>query len=713
MRKPIQEPLQTPSFGLFTRSIMATSISSSIIACLKSFNEFIEDIRNLQDKNVRELVASAWEDELGRLRMWAANIGAHQTGQSSLDFRLRDASHIREQIIKLLQGLLRRLQDARDVLADDRERDDEPAAEDDALNVEDRETEIQELQESLATNVNCLFQMSMLVRKPAQHDLHLGSRGADVAAFESFDYNHVKEKYPKADDALVKRLGYANTRRRKYLKYRERHAIKLRQGIGNVDLGAVNDRDLQEHETIEQGTGSVMSSTIVTDFEQWNIIFDDKASDTDISQTSYAPTLLSGKSVAIPPPPKASLGGVPFECPYCFYVIKIDGVRAWNKHIFQDLQPYICIAPTCTTPDKLYPTRHEWLHHLNVAHPAVMTHQKSFVACLLCKERFALRKQHDRHLARHLQELSLFVLPSAEQDSDVRGDGGAASSSDTESVSVAMSHDGSRSLEGLPAVPIEHHAAIEGIESLYATRKKDEDEDGNKQHTTVWWKPKERPIHLELEEEVMEKQKLLGLEHLDTLMGMTELTRRYLDLELYEDAAHLGELVTNKKKDLLGVEHPATLQSMFYLARSYQIQKQLADAETLYGQVWKGYEKTYGSNHRSTIVTANFLGDVYRDLGKLEEAEVMYQRALNGNEKTMGPYHMSTLISTTRLGEICQKLGKLEEAKALYQAALYRNQKMQGSNSLALSSAASGLIDIYRQQGKLAEAEGLSKRMES
>ena len=25
-----------------------------------------------------------WEDELGRLRVWAANIGAHQTNQSSL-----------------------------------------------------------------------------------------------------------------------------------------------------------------------------------------------------------------------------------------------------------------------------------------------------------------------------------------------------------------------------------------------------------------------------------------------------------------------------------------------------------------------------------------------------------------------------------------------------------------------------------------------------
>ena len=697
---------------------MATSISSSIIACLKSFNEFIEEIRNFPDKDVRGLVASAWEDELGRLRMWAANIGAHQTGQSSLDFRLRDASHIRQQIIKLLQGLLRRLQNARDVLADDEESDNEAATEDDALNVEDRETQIQELQESLAANVNCLFQMSMLVRKPAQHDFHLSSRGADVAAFEPFDYKHVKEKYPKADDALVKRLGYANTRRRKYLKYRERHATKLRQGIGNVDLGAGDDRDLQEQKIMEHGTRSVLSSTIATELEQRNIDFDDRASDTDISRTSYAPTLLSGGNIAIPPPPKTSLDGVPFECPYCFYVIRIDGVRAWNKHIFQDLQPYICLAPTCTTPDKLYPTRHEWLHHSYMAHPAVMTHDdtteesKRFVACLLCKETFELGKQHARHLARHLQELSLFVLPNLEQDSDVGGDEGAASSSDSENVTVAISHDGSRSLEGQAAVPIEHQASMEGLDSLYATREKEENDEGDKQHTTVQSTPN----------------------------------------QLYEAAARLEELLMETKKRQLGAEHPETLQSMCTLAQTYQKMNQFVKAEALYDQALKGYEKTHGFNHRLTIVAANFLGDIYIELGRLKEAEVMYRRALKGNEETMGLRHPLTLNSITSLGSVyeklrkledaeamyrralkiyedtgpldimpslitslgmvCYKLGKLKEAEAMYRRALKGKEETIDFKKFPLSSVADGLIKIYRKQGKLAEAEELSKRLE-
>ena len=453
---------------------MATSISSSIIDCLKSFNQFIEDIKHPQEANVVGLVARAWEDELGRLRLWAANTGAHQTGQSSLDFRLRDASHVREQIQKLLQGLVRRLQDARDVLADGEESNEEAA--DDALDGEDRKPEIQELQQSLATNINCLFQMSILVRKPAQHDVYLGSKCADVAAFELSDYNHVRDKYPKADDVLVKRLGDAITRRRKYLKYRERHAAKLRQSMSNVDPGLRDLQRVHEGETITVGT---TPDTIVRDFEHMNTGFNDKASDKGISQTPRAPTLLREGNVAIPRPPKTSLGGVPFECPYCFYVTTVNGSRSWNKHVFQDLQPYICIFPTCTTPDKLYSTRREWLYHLKMAHPAAMTgddtpkESTGFAPCPLCKEEI-ISGQFDCHLTRHLQKLALFILPISEEDSDVGEDQDAESISDTES---ATSQNGLESPKGLPASPVEHSAAIELIDSSYEKQEHNKDED--------------------------------------------------------------------------------------------------------------------------------------------------------------------------------------------------------------------------------------------
>ena len=84
---------------------MATSISAILVPCLKSFNELQEQVERLDYSREAEVSAASWRDELGRLRVWAANIGAHQTGQSSLDFRLRDASHISKQVTKLLKDL--------------------------------------------------------------------------------------------------------------------------------------------------------------------------------------------------------------------------------------------------------------------------------------------------------------------------------------------------------------------------------------------------------------------------------------------------------------------------------------------------------------------------------------------------------------------------------------------------------------------------------
>lgn len=686
---------------------MAASISSSIIACLQSFNEFIEDIRHLQKTNGRDIVAGPWEDELGRLRVWAANIGAHQTGQSSLDFRLRDASHVREQIIKLLQGLLRRLQDTRDVLVDDEKSDDEEAP-DYPLDEEDLKTEIQELRESPASKINCLFQMSMLVRKPAQHDVYLGSKYADVAAFEPFDYNHVREKFPKADEGLVKRLGKAITRRRKYLKYRERHAAKLRQGISNVDPEARDVKDTQEGETMISGMESILSDTMATEFEQRNIDFEDKASDTGISQTSYAPTLLAGGSVTIPPPPTSSLRRAPFECPYCFCVIIIDGTRSWNKHVFQDLRPYICTISTCTTPDKLYSTRHEWLHHPNMVHPAAMTSDDTLeksggvTVCDLCKGEIELGITHDRHLAHHLQELALFILPGGEEESSVDENQDSESVSDAESMHLAVSHIGSKSPEDQPAL-------IEGMESLHVGREQESDEDID--NATALEKDLEKSKLPHVEEEVEVRWRLLGQEHRDTSQSMTELATLYSRAGRHEEAAHLGGQVVDTKEKVLGVKHPETLSSMVGMADIWQRQGQLKDAEQMYQRALLGVEKSLGSDHPDSLRTVFLLGNLYKKMGKLTDAEKMYKRAFDGYETTGGHDHVTTLSVIFSLGILYLLQGRLGDAELMYKRALDGFRKTLHPNDELTLLVIKDLVKVYKTQGKLAEAEELSKQI--
>jgi hypothetical protein len=288
---------------------MTSTISLVLVNCLRQFNSLIA--RDDLASHESEVPTNLWSDELGRLRVWAANIGAHQSGQSSLDYRLRDASHIKDQTINLLKGLQRIFKDLEEVLIEVRD-----GYKDTELDDEDG-TEMQQIYHGLVDNINCLFQMSMVIRRPAYHDRLLGTKRADATVFEPYDRKHVSQKYPRADDTIVHRLGGAISRRRAALKYREKHHAKLSAGINHT----LDD----QHGTIS----TQMSETIATEFEESHIMFEETASNSDLSQTSYAQTLLgSGAAVTIPSPPKESTNEQPFECPYCFFIITIKTRRS-------------------------------------------------------------------------------------------------------------------------------------------------------------------------------------------------------------------------------------------------------------------------------------------------------------------------------------------------------------------------------------------------
>lgn len=390
---------------------MAASISATLIPCLRLLNQIQGLCEQLGDRSEQDVSLNSWTDELGRLRVWAANIGAHQTGQSSLEFRLRDASHISQQITRLLKDLESILNDVKDELSNGTldhaaaivfSDDEEPCCEDEAFM-----SELQQLHGEVVNIVDCLYKMSMLIRRPAQHDMLVGSHKSDAAAFEPFDRDHVRNKFSNADETTIQRLGHAITQRRKYLKYRDRHRAKLGKGMEEVQgIGGMQ----------RAATQTTLSETVATGFQNQNIDFDETSSNSGVSQTSYSPSLMDGGSITIPPLPRESIAGKPFECPYCFFLIEVSGTRSWSRHIFRDIKPYVCISSDCRTPNKLFDSRREWSSHLTT------NHDTENLTCPLCRETLSSMKQYERHLARHLEELALFALPRGEMDDEADGD---------------------------------------------------------------------------------------------------------------------------------------------------------------------------------------------------------------------------------------------------------------------------------------------------
>ncbi|KAJ5589278.1 hypothetical protein N7537_011956 [Penicillium hordei] len=396
---------------------MATNIGTSLNECLKEFIELTNSGAVTRYNN--EVSEHRWLDELGRLRIWAGNIGAHLTGQSSLDYRLRDASHLKNETVKLLQRLLRLLRDLADVMKDEDQVEDET----DKLFFEDSElelggdndmTDVQMLFQSLRNTINLLFQISMSIRRPADHDRLLGVEVKDGSYFEPWAQQHISHKFPNAPDSIISRLSAAMARQKAVLKYFERHRAKLGKGLSD-------DGDI----------GTQLSETVATEMvlAEDHLQFLETNSTSDISQTSYAPSMFtSNESLSVPNPPKESADENPFECPYCCLVIKIKGNKEWARHVFRDLMPYVCISAECSTPSKLYESRRQWYDHMLESH-STLANLQSGSNCPLCQVPLHPPVTFDRHVGHHMEQLALFVLPRAtpgEEASSVTASNGAS-----------------------------------------------------------------------------------------------------------------------------------------------------------------------------------------------------------------------------------------------------------------------------------------------
>lgn len=86
-------------------------ISEEVLDCLQSFQKLKDTVASSGNGNT----ALDISDELGRFNIWSGNIGAHRSGQSSLEYRLKDASHLRDHVLLLLRSLRDNLQDGKRV----------------------------------------------------------------------------------------------------------------------------------------------------------------------------------------------------------------------------------------------------------------------------------------------------------------------------------------------------------------------------------------------------------------------------------------------------------------------------------------------------------------------------------------------------------------------------------------------------------------------
>ena len=202
-------------------------------------------------------------------------------------------------------------------------------------------------------------------------------------------------------------------------------------------------------------------------------------------------------------------------------------------------------------------------------------------------------------------------------------------------------------------------------------------------------------------------EKVLGPEHPDTLVDVSNLGSALEGLGKYKEAEAMHRRELEGMEKVLGPEHYNTLTSISKLGSVLERLGKYKEAEAMHQRALEGREKVLGPENPDTLTTVSNFGSVLEGLGKYKEAEAMHQRALEGSEKVLGPEHPDTLIRVSQLGSILYRFGKYKEAESMHRRALEGSEKVLGPEHHNTLTARAGLASTLWNQGRLEEAEKL------
>ncbi|QYS95620.1 GATA-type domain-containing protein [Trichoderma simmonsii] len=364
---------------------MEPKIAPLVNRCLGLFETFSNSLSSSQ------VECSTAHSHLARFRLWAGSLGAHrESGGRSLEYRLRDSSFVRNHIISLLQELVSSIDEAIQLATTDS--DDKEALDDADLDLEmyfqsddaDEQSEVTNILGDIGHIIDCLLRLSITIRNPARHDQFNSKVGVGiVSSYTQWDINHIREKFSRLDDKLVDRLGMAMSRRRQYIKYREEHSKKLAHGL--LDEPGEGENATTIASSIPKKLKDEDNTAI---FTKMDALLDNMS---EVSGTSYANSVATTNELRVPSIPREYIDG-PFLCPICHTLIIINDRNSWKKHVFRDLQPYVCLFDDCSSPSQVYQRRKDWAAHMK------QEHWVSWSCSFGCSKSFRSQESFEKHI---------------------------------------------------------------------------------------------------------------------------------------------------------------------------------------------------------------------------------------------------------------------------------------------------------------------------
>ncbi|KAF4625912.1 hypothetical protein G7Y89_g12247 [Cudoniella acicularis] len=179
------------------------------------------------------------------------------------------------------------------------------------------------------------------------------------------------------------------TIRRRQLAYFRNHQFKLAQGGPTKFMPTTQQKQAEsklllpaapkafspDQPVLYESSDAALSETIGSELQstEFRPAPPSSAPSSTVSFTADS-SFGSRGQFEVPPPPKLEEGEKEKACPYCCLVLPAKTfqvqkkAKRWEKHLLEDLQPYICLFVNCSQRGKSYSSFKDWQTHLNQPH---------------------------------------------------------------------------------------------------------------------------------------------------------------------------------------------------------------------------------------------------------------------------------------------------------------------------------------------------------
>ncbi|RDW57643.1 hypothetical protein BP6252_13725 [Coleophoma cylindrospora] len=343
------------------------------------------------------------------------------------------------------------------------------------------ECDFTEAIDDIAVYTNCLMDLAPALEHPAV-DAEIKEEVSIVETFQvssivAANYcRKIRDRFPDLNIRIVEKLGEANQKRSRRLQeaFIAAEAVSVKQ-TQDPDDGdeTLFSRSGGKHTDTTKST--YVSDSVFSTDQDFGISkeeYDDVLSQTTFDTFSTAFSTVRQGMPRVPSLPKSARSGARFKCVACGKVLRnIRNRRIWKKHIFNDLQPYVCLADDSCL--ETFSSRSAWIKH-ETGHLVSSTQN---LKCSFCPPTKSARPSDNyfKHVGRHMREVALAVLPQS-HDFDSDSEAGSVSSEQALSdiSSLGGSEAGSRSVASVKSEDSINNIAVAQAPDTKATEVPEE-----------------------------------------------------------------------------------------------------------------------------------------------------------------------------------------------------------------------------------------------